>query len=269
MGDVSETGPIKFGYRLPFLPSFRCLLRQYRFNTQVELIPSCSSRTRPYTQRFIPFSPTLDSNKGLAISTEERHVPANASSSIHHQIDPSQSIMPPVKWNVLLRNPLTFLKVVTLASLRSTVLLLARIILPFRIRKLTLRNALARAWIFTAHEANPEIFCSEPRGHGCQEVIFAAGEYNSPLGQKSTVGGWVIPDTSLAQLKNKDAIILFAHGGGYAIGHGLQNLSMFHRVIGKAKAQGQDIAYVTVKYRKSLDRCSSFQQKQSSTAISP
>lgn len=45
---------------------------------------------------------------------------------------------------------------------------------------------------------------------------------------------------------------LFAHGGGYALGHGLQNLSMFRRLTKKAKLMGRDIAFVSVRYRESL-----------------
>jgi len=69
--------------------------------------------------------------------------------------------------------------------------------------------------------------------------------------QKTILGGWIIPTTDVAELKNKDAIVLFAHGGGYAIGHGLQNASAFRRWVRKAKSMGQDIAIVTVRYRKS------------------
>lgn len=167
--------------------------------------------------------------------------------------------MPSTKWHVLLKHPLTSLKILFLGSWRSTLVLLARIILPFRRRKLTLRNALAREWILTAHEANSDVFCSEPWNHKCQEVVFAASpgdddahaHVHAPGRQKGVVGGWVIPTTEVDELRTKDAVILFAHGGGYAIGHGLQNLSMFHRLVGKAKAMGQDIAFVTVKYRES------------------
>ncbi len=158
--------------------------------------------------------------------------------------------MPSIKWNVLLKNPLTLLKILILASSRSTLVLLARIIFPFRYRKLTLRNALARDWIRTAFQANSDIFCSEPWGHGCQEVVAAAGS-DDEKGRKSGVGGWVVPSTEVGELKRKDAVVLFAHGGGYALGHGLQNLSMFKRLAKKAKAMGQDIAFLSVKYRKS------------------
>lgn len=159
--------------------------------------------------------------------------------------------MPDIKWNILLKNPATTLKIIFLGSWRSVVLLLGRIILPFRARKLTLRNALARVWISTAHSANSKVFCSEPRGHQCQEIVLVnSGEETTY--QKSVIGGWVVPNTEVAELKNKDAIVLFAHGGGYAIGHGLQNVSAFRRWIRKAKSMGQDIAIVTVKYRKFL-----------------
>ena len=157
--------------------------------------------------------------------------------------------MPSIKWNILLRHPFTSLKITLLGSWRSVVVLLARIIFPFRARKLSLRNALARAWIRTAQSVNSEVFCSEPRGHGCQEVVFAGG-----AGQKRVVGGWVVPTTDVQDLKDKDAVVLFAHGGGYAIGHGLQNLTAFRRWTKKAAAMGQKVAFVTVKYRESNDR---------------
>ncbi len=158
--------------------------------------------------------------------------------------------MPSVKWNVLLRHPLTSVKILLLGSWRSVLVLLARIVLPFRVRKLTLRNALARAWIRTAHEANSEVFCSEPRAHGCQAVVFAGSSDN-----KSVVGGWVVPTTPPQELKDKDAVVVFANGGGYAIGHGLQNLTAFRRWTKKAAAMGQDIAFVTVKYRELFFFC--------------
>ncbi|KAJ9613367.1 hypothetical protein H2200_003309 [Cladophialophora chaetospira] len=161
--------------------------------------------------------------------------------------------MPSIKWNVLLKNPITLLKILILASSRSTLVLLARIIFPFRYRKLTLRNALGRDWIRTAFQANSDIFCSEPWRHGCQEVVLAAG-VNDSSNQKSVVGGWIVPSTEVSELKSKDAVILFAHGGGYAIGHGLQNFSMFKRLTKKAKAMGQDIAFVTVKYPLSIKK---------------
>lgn len=157
--------------------------------------------------------------------------------------------MPSTKWHVLLKNPVTALKILLLSSWRSTLVLLARIIFPFRVRKLILRNALAREWISTAHEANSSIFCSEPRGHNCQEIVLASKIEEDGL-KKRRVGGWVVPDTDVDDLRSKDAVILFAHGGGYAIGHGLHNLTMFERLVKKAKTMGQNIAFVTVKYRK-------------------
>lgn len=166
--------------------------------------------------------------------------------------------MPDIKWNVVLRNPLTALKILLLGSCRSTVVLLARIIFPFRYRKLTLRDAYVREWVITAFSANPNIFCSEPRGHKCQEVVFSSATTNGSndadvatpdRNGKIVVGGWIVPNTDVADLKHKDAVIVYAHGGGYALGHGLQNLSMFKRQVKKAKAVGQDIAFAPVKYR--------------------
>jgi hypothetical protein len=156
--------------------------------------------------------------------------------------------MPSTKWNVVLRNPITALKILLLASTRSTIILLLRIIFPFRVRKLTLRNALAREWIATAQESNPNIFLSEPWRHSTQSVTLVSQTEN---GQKeSRLGGWVIPDTNVSELKDKDVVVLFAHGGGYALGHGLHNLSMFKRLVGKAKKMGQNLAFVSVNYRK-------------------
>lgn len=120
--------------------------------------------------------------------------------------------MPDIKWNILLKNPVTALKILFLGSWRSAALLLVRIILPFRARKLSLRNALARVWISTAHSSNSNIFCSEPWGHQCQEVVLA-GSGEESQHQKTVIGGWIIPDTDVTQLKNKDAVVLFAHGG--------------------------------------------------------
>lgn len=151
--------------------------------------------------------------------------------------------MPSLKWHVLLANPLTAIKVLFLGTHRSLLVLLGRLILPFKARKQSLRNALARAWIRTAHAANSDIYCSAPRRHNCQEVL---------VGDKERIlGGWIVPTTPAAELKHKDAVVLFAHGGGYAIGHGLQNLTALKRWTRKAKAMGQDIAFATVKYRKS------------------
>lgn len=157
--------------------------------------------------------------------------------------------MPDIKWNILLKNPTTAVKILLFGSWRSIMILLARLIFPFRARKLTLRNALARAWISTAHSANSKVFCSEPWSHNCQELVLVGSNADDPR-EKPVVGGWIIPNTGLDELKKKDAIVLFAHGGGYAIGHGLQNASAFRRWNRKAKAMGQDVAIVTVKYRK-------------------
>ena len=153
--------------------------------------------------------------------------------------------MPSIKWNILLRNPLTLLRILALASTRSVFVLLARIIFPFRYRHLTLRNALARDWIRTAFQANSDIFCSEPWRHGCQEVLLP-GKYVSG---KKVVGGWIVPSCEVNDVRGKDAVVLFAHGGGYALGHGLQNLTMFKRLSRKAKSMGQDVAFISVKYR--------------------
>ncbi|KAK5054569.1 hypothetical protein LTR84_001460 [Exophiala bonariae] len=159
--------------------------------------------------------------------------------------------MPDIKWNILLKNPAIAVKILLLGSWRSVLILLARIVVPFRARKLTLRNAFARAWIRTAHSAHSKVFCSEPWSHNCQEVVLAGSTVDT-LHEKPIVGGWVIPNTDVDELKQKDAVIVFAHGGGYAIGHGLQNASAFRRWVGKAKSMGQEIAIVTVKYRKCL-----------------
>ena len=176
--------------------------------------------------------------------------------------------MPSIKWNVLLKNPITLLKILILASSRSTLALLARIIFPFRHRKLTLRNALARDWIRTAFQANSDIFCSEPWRHGCQEVVLAAGA-NDPPNRKTAVGGWIVPSTEVSELKHKDAVVLFAHGGGYAIGHGLQNLSMFKRLARKAKTMGQDIVFLSVKYRKFVPECAFCRSSQVRSVVHP
>ena len=155
--------------------------------------------------------------------------------------------MPSIKWNIILSAPFAVLKVMIVGTLRSTIVLLARITLPFRLRKLTLRNGLYRAWIRTIFQFNPALFCSEPRKHGCQEVALQPTSGTS----KSEVVGYIVPSTLVHNLKDKDAIIVYAHGGGYAFGHALQNLTMFHRLTRKAKALGQDIAFATVKYRES------------------
>lgn len=194
--------------------------------------------------------------------------------------------MPDLKWNVLLTRPWTALKIFFSGSWRSILVLLGRIVFPFRARRLSLRTQLVRAWVIAAHFTDSDAFCSEPWGHRCQEVTFetplvagvdgpghgdngdasegshtttaptttAASSPNRP----KDVGGWIIPTTNFGELKNKDAILMYAHGGGYAIGHGLQNLSDFQRWIRKAKPFGQEWAVVSVKYRESPLRIWSF-----------
>lgn len=116
--------------------------------------------------------------------------------------------MPSIKWPILLKNPLTLLKILCVASYRSTIVLLARVIFPFRVRKLSLRNALARDWIRTAFQANSDIFCSEPRGHGCQEVQVVTAGADGSSEKKTVLGGWVVPSTEVDRLKDKDALIV-------------------------------------------------------------
>jgi acetyl esterase/lipase len=164
--------------------------------------------------------------------------------------------MPDTKWNIIAKRPINTLKILLRGSWHTTLILLARIIFPFRARKLSLKVSLLRAWVIAAHDTDPEVFLSEPWRHRCQEVRFEMHEANGIKQHGSTagapveeVGGWIVPSTNVDELKDKDAIILFAHGGGYALGHGLQNLTDFNRWVKKAKMFGQNWAVASVKYR--------------------
>lgn len=151
-----------------------------------------------------------------------------------------------VKWQKARENPIGFFKVLSIASFHSIRIILSRILLPFRERQLSLRDELARMWIGNVFMFNPGLLYSEPAGHHVQCV------------RHEGFSGFLIPTTDPDELATNDAIILFAHGGGYIIGHALQYLDEYKRWVREASQLGKSLAILTVDYRKPGFCCSSW-----------
>lgn len=142
-----------------------------------------------------------------------------------------------VKWNKARESPLSFLKVVIISGFCTLKILCWRALLPFSKHKLSLRNEIARTWIGHVFTINAALLYSEPAGHQVQRI-----QHQGSL-------GFLLPTTSLDDLASKDAVVLFAHGGGYIIGHALQYLEEYVRWIKAAGRQGKKMAFLAVEYR--------------------
>ena len=53
-------------------------------------------------------------------------------------------------------------------------------------------------------------------------------------------------------VQKSDLVVLFCHGGGFAVGHPLQYRSMYRRWIRKASGAGLGLAIAAIRYRKSI-----------------
>lgn len=148
--------------------------------------------------------------------------------------------MPSVKWYQVFSNPSAALKIILVASAYSTQVLLTRLLWPFGNRTLSLRTALARMWVGKTFQYNHLILYSEPRGHGAQRV------------ETDAFTAYLVPGTDVARIRDADAVVLFAHGGGYIMGHALQYLDEYRRWIAGAKKMGKNLVVLTVNYRRFL-----------------
>jgi hypothetical protein len=148
--------------------------------------------------------------------------------------------MPSIQWHEVFGHPLPSLKIVIKATILSLKETIARIILPFKPRTQNLRNAIARAWLGYIFVHCPTILYSKPRDTDLQEV------------QEAGLHLYIIQgsEKSKTQLKDADAVILFAHGGGMIFGHPLQYLSDYRRWISGAKRLRKKLDFVAVQYRK-------------------
>lgn len=154
--------------------------------------------------------------------------------------------MPSIKWHEVFKNPIVTLKILLVATAYSTKAIIARLLWPFGKRVIPLRTALARIWVGKAFQYNHLILYSAPKKwQGSAQIIHTPGGFT----------GYLIPSGSadtdvVAKLKDADAVIVFAHGGGYIMGHALQYLREYARWVAKAKKMGKKVVVVTVDYRR-------------------
>jgi hypothetical protein len=145
--------------------------------------------------------------------------------------------MPSINWNLVFSRPLASAKIAGLASLRTVVVILGRLN-PFASNHLSLRNAIARAWLGTLFSINASIFYEAPSGHDAQLI------------SNTSFQAYLVPTTPIQELKSADCVVLFAHGGGMVIGHPLQYLKEYKRWAATAAKKGKVIRFLAVRYRK-------------------
>lgn len=144
--------------------------------------------------------------------------------------------MPSIKWQHVQAAPLTAFKLTIHCLLRS---------IPEIFKVVTyqtptsLQTALAKIWVGTSFEYIPDMWYSEP-----QNIV-----------QKIESNGtrvFVIPDTKPEEIKNADAVYLYAHGGGMMIGHPLQYLTEYERWVAAAAKKGKKLVILAPVYRESF-----------------
>jgi len=147
--------------------------------------------------------------------------------------------MPSIKWHHVWGQPVGSLKIIALATFSSVREILVRLVLPFQKRTLPLRNALARIWLGTSFAVNPSVFYSAPLDDTVQHV------------EENNLDFYIVPSLKdpATQLRDADAVVLFAHGGGMIMGHPLQYLDEYRRWVQRAKELGRNVVFIAVKYR--------------------
>lgn len=145
--------------------------------------------------------------------------------------------MPSINWAVVFASPLSSLKILVLASSATLRLLLGRILLPFSSRPLSLRNDIARSWIGTTFVHNAQILYSEPSKHDILKI------------EAPGFTTYVVPTTKPADLKLADAVVIYVHGGGMAMGHPLQYLKDYQRWIQHGREKGGKFVFLAPQYR--------------------
>ncbi|KAH6665946.1 Alpha/Beta hydrolase protein [Halenospora varia] len=140
--------------------------------------------------------------------------------------------MPSIKWQHVQAAPLTAFKLTIHCILRS---------IPEIFKVVTyqtptsLQTALAKIWVGTSFEYIPDMWYSEP-----QNIV-----------QKIESNGtrvFIIPDTKPEEIKNADAVYLYAHGGGMMIGHPLQYLTEYERWVAAAAKKGKKLVILAPVY---------------------
>jgi hypothetical protein len=158
---------------------------------------------------------------------------------IHEYVSLEAAItaMPSINWGAVWASPSVSLRILVLASFDTVRLFVSRILLPFSARPLSLRNALARIWVGTTFVNNAQIFYSEPPNHNVAKI------------KAHECCTYVIPTTNSVDLKDADAVVIYCHGGGMAIGHPLQYLKEYQRWIQLGKKKGGNIVFLAPQYR--------------------
>lgn len=144
--------------------------------------------------------------------------------------------MPSINWHEVFAHPGLVLKLIAVAFLKTLSVVFTRILQPSRLEPLGFRNSVARAWLGTTFVTVPTIFYSEPSNHGVPPI------------EEKAFKAYIVPTVESSKLRDADAVMLFAHGGGMMIGHPLQYLTDYRRWIKHAASMGKKLVIVGPQY---------------------
>ena len=158
-------------------------------------------------------------------------------------------------YHLLLSNPVKSLLVLYSFLARAFIVLLRHALLAHFPQYQSLRIQLQRCYLAACSLHFPDLTHRLP----ADEVHVTKARFID----KKEFKAYVVPGTvSIRHTFAKDrtlerpgAVIIYAHGGGYARGEAKMYLNYFYRWVAVAAQKGIDIVFVSVEYRKiSLDR---------------
>lgn len=150
----------------------------------------------------------------------------------------------PQLWKLVIQNPIRSCRFLHAFLGQVFLIGLHRIVLPWWPRYQSLRLQMQRAYWSSSSFYFPELIHRLP-------VTDCAPEKARRVGSDWT--GYIIPGTNHlqhAELPNRQAFIIYAHGGGYARGEARMYLNYMERWIQGAKKIGLDLTFLSVEYRK-------------------
>ena len=147
--------------------------------------------------------------------------------------------MPQFNWEEARKKPLQFCAVLWDTLQQAAVLIIKRTSGHTQHEQALLLDTIKHRLLLAANTRNPNlvlsvplstVHCADRRDHG-------------------TFNGFVVPAGTV--LGGVDVVLLFLHGGGYAIGHPLQYRAAYTRWIKKARNMHIELAVFALRYRES------------------
>lgn len=146
---------------------------------------------------------------------------------------------------MILASPVEFIVFAYAFCIRITLIVASRLLLPPHSRYQSLRTEVQRAFQTSASLHFREFTHRLPAEYPPRDARLVTGK-----GFK----GYLIPGDDTAALKNASnsngRVVLFAHGGGYAIGTARMYVPYMKRWVDLARKRGVNLVFLSVEYSK-------------------